>query len=300
MIKLPTVGPTRTSAINSSKIEYVDLNANPIQGCSHGCRYCYARKIDLQYKKVETEDDWHDPKFFTNFFDLLERELENNKIDRDKEIFLSTMTDLYQPYAVRHGIGRKLIEMLQDYGATYRILTKSPSIVRDLDLHHYPKGKVGMSITTDSKNDSVRKNWEPNTVSISKRLEALGTLKEELSAAPSGNVWVSAEPFLPGTNFDQYFKDIIYSHGGGTGLGELIVGKMNYVAGTDLLFDWPDVVKIIEKYRQKHSSIRFHYKKEFWGYLEKNQITPVHLKLAGDEEFCYNVKQEQTDLEEWF
>ncbi|MCH8908712.1 MAG: hypothetical protein IH840_16630 [Candidatus Heimdallarchaeota archaeon] len=80
-IELPVSGPTRNHAINKSKIEYVELNANPILGCSHACKYCYARKIDVRFKKVDSVNAWHRPQYFTNFFDLLEAELSKGRVD---------------------------------------------------------------------------------------------------------------------------------------------------------------------------------------------------------------------------
>ncbi|MCY3411812.1 MAG: DUF5131 family protein [Candidatus Heimdallarchaeota archaeon] len=281
-LEIPTVGPTRRSAINESKIEYVELNANPIQGCSHACKYCYARKIDLRFGKVKSVADWHRPKFYINFLNVMKKELERGKIDQNKEIFLSTMTDLYQPYALKYGIGRKMITLLQEYNMTYRILTKSPEIVKDIDLFEYEKGKIGLSITTDSSNEITRKKWEPGTKSISERLEALKTL------ARHGGIttWVSAEPFLPNTNFKNYYNEILQATG--DSLGELIIGKMNYEAGVDSQFDWKNVVEISEAYRAQYKHvINFHYKKEFWNHLSKHNLTPVDLGLATKEEFSW-------------
>ncbi len=283
MIELPLIGPRRNTAINRSKIEYVELNANPIQGCSHACTYCYARKIDLRFRKVESEDEWHSPKYFVNFFDLLEKELKRGKIDPEKEIFMSTMTDLYQPYSIKHGISTKLISLVQEYNCKYRILTKSHRIVKDKRILAYVKGKVGLSITTSSNNERERKHWEPKTPSINKRLDALREL-DEFGGIP---LWVSAEPFLPGTDFKRYYEEIIAA--GGKSLKEIVIGKMNYESGVDEQFDWEDVVRISEDFRSRFKHIiRFHYKKEFWNYLKKKNLTPVHLGLAPLSDFCFS------------
>ncbi len=282
ILKSPKNGPTRNTAINVSKIEYVDLNANPILGCSHACQYCYARKIDLRFRKVQSEKKWHKPLMYSNFFELLEKELQRGKVDPDREIFLSTMTDLYQPYSIKYGIGRKLILLLQEYYCKYRILTKSQRIVEDKEILTYDKGKVGLSITTDSDNEVLRKYWEPRTVSIHERLEALKKLNR------FGNIplWVSAEPFLPATDFDKYYQEIITA--GGNSLQEIIIGKMNYETGVDNLFNWEEVVRISEEYRHKYKGkIRFHYKKEFWNYLSHHKINPVDLKIANPSDFCF-------------
>ena len=130
--------------------------------------------------------------------------------------------NLYQPYAIKHGIGRKLIIAIQQYGGKYRILTKSQRIVEDKELLAYSKGKVGLSIPTSQDNEVKRKYWEPMTVSISHRLNALKEL-DDFGGIP---LWVSAEPFLPGTNFRKYYEDIIEY--GGVSLQEIVIGKMNY------------------------------------------------------------------------
>jgi len=283
LIILPGDGPLRNTAVNESKIEYVELNANPILGCSHACKYCYARKLDMRFGKVKSAAQWHRPIYYSNFFEVLEKEIKCGKIDPEKEIFMSTMTDLYQPYAVKYGIARKLIELVQFANLKYRILTKSPQVLSDMDLHSgYEKGKVGLSITTDSKNEKNRKYWEPRTTEIVKRLKAM----QKMDSYGDINLWVSAEPFLPGTDFDRYFQEIIEY--GGDSLKEIIIGKMNYEAGVDEKFEWDEVVQACEKYRQKYKyRIRFHYKKEFMHFLQRKQLTPWDLNLAPREEFCY-------------
>lgn len=280
--EIPLTGLRRNTAINESKIEYVELNANPIRGCSHACKYCYARKIDVRFGKVKSTAEWHKPKVFENFFDVLEKEISRGKINPDREIFLSTMTDLYQPYALKYNIGRKLLLRLQKANLTYRLLTKSPDVIDDIDLLQYSKGKVGLSITTDSTNEKQRKHWEPKTISIQDRLEAL----KELDLYGGINVWVSAEPFLPGTNFENYYKDI-FAYAGDS-LTELVIGKMNYESGVDQQFDWEEVINITEKYRAEYGKkVRFHYKKEFWHFLQKKKLTPVDLGLAPKKDFDY-------------
>lgn len=282
ILELPVSGPIRRTAINESKIEYVNLNANPIRGCSHACKYCYARKIDLRFGNVKSAADWHKPKYFVNYFEILEKELKRGKVNPDREIFLSTMTDLYQPYATKYRIARRMLTLLQRHNCTYRILTKSPAIINDVDILAYDKGKVGLSITTNSSNDVARRKWEVKTAPISDRLAAL----KELDKYPRINLWVSAEPFLPGTNFESYYSEIIDA--AGDSLQELIIGKMNYESGVDDLFDWEEVVRVSEQFRSDYGHrIKFHYKKEFWNYLSKHKLTPVDLGLASKKEFTW-------------
>jgi len=238
--------------------------------------------VDIRFGRVKSIAQWHKPVFYANFFEVLEKELKRGKVDPDKEIFMSTMTDLYQPYAVKYGISTRLISMVQQAGLKYRILTKSPEVLLDIELHSgYEKGKVGLSITTNSQNEENRKYWEPRTVPILKRLEAM----QKMDSYGGVDLWVSAEPFLPGTDFDEYFQEII-SYGGDS-LHEIIIGKMNYEAGVDKVFEWGSVVRTCEEYRHKYKDrIRFHYKKEFMHFLERKHLTPWDLGIAPKEEFC--------------
>jgi len=37
--------------------EWADENENLINGCSHDCKYCYAKAIAIQYKRVLRQDN---------------------------------------------------------------------------------------------------------------------------------------------------------------------------------------------------------------------------------------------------
>lgn len=254
----------RNSILNKSKIEYVDWNCNPFVGCGHSCTYCYARKMDLQYKKVANKAEWHRPKLVNNYMELIEKKI--HLVGTNEEIFLSTMTDIYAADTNNLGVARNIIKRFQQSGLKYRVLTKSSKIVNDRDIfENYENGLHGISITTNRDNLAAWKKWEPRTDRIIQRLIALKNLGEGYNV----NLWVSAEPFLPGTNFEKYFDEII-GYSLESTLKEIVVGKMNYVKGTNLKFNWPSCVKWIEENRKLHFWVKWHYKKEFVNFLNKN------------------------------
>ena len=264
MIELETV--ERNTVLNRSKIEYVDWGLNTFVGCGHSCTYCYARMIDMRFKKVKDAADWHRPKLIKNYMELLEKKI--HLVDSHEEVFVSTMTDVYAADIHNLGVARKVIKRLQDSNIKYRLLTKSPKVTQDIDiLEGYSRGLVGLSITTDKYNYNGWKRYEPRTKPIDARLDALLLLgKHDI------DLWVSAEPFLPGTIIGQYFANIFSSVNAtisGKPLQEIVVGKMNYQAGVDKLFNWSDVVASIETYRAIHSNVKWHYKKEFANFLLK-------------------------------
>lgn len=253
---------------NTTRIEYVDWNINPFVGCAHACSYCYARLIDLRFKKVASRAEWHRPKLVENYMDLIEKKI--HLVGNDEEIFISTMTDVVSSDIHNQKVLRNIVIRLQDANLKYRILTKSPNIVKDKEYLHYKKGLVGLSITTDINNRTGIKKWEPRTKSIFKRFEAIETLSKEKTIP----IWISAEPFLPGTNFKNYIRDIeLFSK---ESLMEIVFGKMNYVKNIDDLFDWKNAVYYFEKFKQENPNIKVHYKSQFSDFLEKHfsELTP--------------------------
>jgi DNA repair photolyase len=80
------------------------------------------------------------------------------------------------------------------------IQTKSDLVLRDIDLlRQFKICQVGMTVTT--LDDSLRKEIEPFTSSVQKRIEALGKLKEA-----GINTYVFIGPILP---FFTEWKEIV-------------------------------------------------------------------------------------------
>jgi DNA repair photolyase len=110
----------------------------------------------------------------TNLPELLERQLRGGPRGR---VSISTVTDPYQPVERKYRLTRRCLQILLDHGRTISILTKSDLVLRDLDLlRQFASCEVGLTITTD--NENIKKLFEPNSPSISRRIEALKKLKE--------------------------------------------------------------------------------------------------------------------------
>jgi DNA repair photolyase len=168
-----------------------DFTINPYRGCLFGCSYCYASKFvhdDLD-KKAEW-GQWVEYK--KNAVDALQRE--SHKIV-GSTVFFSSATDPYQPVERRLRLTRALLEVLLfSFPSHLHIQTRSPMVVRDIDLF-LRFGKtlaVGISIPTDS--ETVRKIFEPRAPSIPRRLKAAQSLKEA-----GIRVTASVAPLLPCT-----------------------------------------------------------------------------------------------------
>lgn len=177
------------SALVDSKIPGVDYVINPFLGCAHGCRYCYAVFM-RKYSHHHRTSPWGSfVEVKINIAEVLRAELRRKR--RRGRALLSSVCDPYQPLEHRYQLTRRCLKALSECGWGIDILTRSPSVIRDLDiLAATPNVRVGLSIPTD--NDRVRKVLEPNSPSISARLATL----ERLHAAGI-HTWVFIAPILP-------------------------------------------------------------------------------------------------------
>ncbi len=158
------------SIVSKSGIDGVSRCVNPYIGCAHGCAYCYASFMKRYTGHREPWGSFVDVK--TNSAELLAKQIRKA---RGGNIFFSTVTDPYQPVEKVYRVTRSCLEVLSQSPFSVDILTKSPLVLRDLDvLKAFRSVEVGISITTDS--DAVRREFEPNAPTIEERIEALRTL----------------------------------------------------------------------------------------------------------------------------
>jgi DNA repair photolyase len=159
------------SLLNPSKLAVYCIN--PYVGCQHACAYCYADSITRRFSRhTEAWGEFVDIK--TNAPEVLRKEISRKK---KGTVFISSLTDAYQPLEKRYELTRELLEILLENQFLVCIQTKSSLVARDIDLlKKFNDAEVGFTITT--LDDSVRKNFEPFSCPITERLEALRLLKE--------------------------------------------------------------------------------------------------------------------------
>jgi DNA repair photolyase len=186
---------TCKSAVNRVQgMPYLKWSLNPYGGCVHKCRFCFA----VQYRVVAdqgTQQDFGTRLFVkTNFVEVLARELQRPAL-QGEHITLGTATDPYQPVEGRYRLTRGALGLLRDHGNSVSLLTKSPMIVRDVDLladiAQQTSAQVFFSITTVDLD--LWRTVEPGTANPFHRLRAMRTLRE--AGVPAG---VMMAPILPG------------------------------------------------------------------------------------------------------
>jgi DNA repair photolyase len=199
-----TAAPARRTRMGRSTVAYVeakgilteasgfiaayDYTLNPYSGCTFGCSYCYAAFFVRDRAARDDWGRWVEVK--QNALDLLRRR--RRKPLRDATIYLSSVTDPYQPIERELGLTRTLLEeLLAHHQVRLVVQTRSPLVVRDLDLlRQFPAVRVNMTVTTDD--EAVRKAFEPTCASIDARLRAITTV--QVAGVPT---CITMTPLLP-------------------------------------------------------------------------------------------------------
>src|SRR5215475_6287301 len=191
---------TRTIiARNTSPDISFNQSINPYRGCEHGCIYCFARPthaylglspgLDFESKLLVKPDAAK----------LLEAELKKPSY-QPQVIAMGTNTDPYQPIEREWRVTRSILQVLAEFKNPVGIVTKSSSILRDLDIlapmAKEGLAKVAVSITTLDK--KLARSMEPRASTPTKRLETIRALAE--AGVPVG---VMTAPLIPALNDDE-------------------------------------------------------------------------------------------------
>jgi DNA repair photolyase len=182
-------------ARNQSPDISFDQSINPYRGCEHGCIYCFARPSHA-YLGLSPGVDFESRLFAKpNAADLLARELSAPGYV-PKVIAMGTNTDPYQPLEKKLRITRSILEVLRDFRHPVAIVTKSPLILRDLDIlsemAEMGLAKAALSITTLDR--KLARAMEPRAGTPARRLQAIRGLAE--AGVPAGVMFAPAIPAL--------------------------------------------------------------------------------------------------------
>ncbi len=223
------------SALSKSRIPGIDYTINPYFGCEFGCSYCYAdfmSRFSKNYKIFFEGSNWGEfvgikiniaEKLKTEILKLTSKNSSIFSSNRKPNIWLSIVTDPYQPVEKKFKLTRKCLEILLEFQYPVGILTRSPLVLRDVDLlTQFESLEVGLSITTD--NERIRKIFEPKAPSIISRIKTLEKLKS------SGiKTFAFIGPILPmdARNLARQIDELV---------DYALVDKMNYIWKTEKIY----------------------------------------------------------------
>src|SRR6516164_5680801 len=136
---------------NTSPDVGFETSLNPYRGCEHGCIYCYARPTH-EYLGFSAGLDFESKIMVkADAPELLRQELSSPKW-QPNVIFMSGVTDCYQPVERKLKLTRRCLEVLAEFRNPVFIITKNQLVTRDIDvlseLARHNAVSVWMSITT--------------------------------------------------------------------------------------------------------------------------------------------------------
>lgn len=210
---------TRKSLLYKSKMEYADYSINHVEGCSHGCRYCYAMLAKIRFGNIKDYKEWKKPKIVSNALELLEKEIPKYK-ENVKSVFLSLSTDpfMYQQDKIRD-LSLKIIERLNKDGIKSICLTKGvyPKQLAKKEIYG-SNNEYG--ITLVSLSEDFRKKFEPGAAPVKDRIKSLKYLHDV-----GLKTWISMEPYptpnIFAQNIDEILKTISF-------VDKIVFGRLNY------------------------------------------------------------------------
>ena len=181
-----------------------DRSVNPYRGCEHGCIYCYARPSHAYLGYSPGLDFETEIVFKPDVAALLARDLSKAGY-RPGTLVLGSNTDPYQPVERTMHLTRSVLEVLERFGHPVSIVTKSATVVRDIDVLQRlaQRGLVRVHLSITTLDAGLARRMEPRASTPALRLRAVAELAQ--AGIPVG---VLAAPMIPGLN-DAELETII-------------------------------------------------------------------------------------------
>lgn len=128
--------------MKNTKIEWCDATVNPVMGCTKGCVYCYARRLNQRFKWIE---DFSVPQFFPE-------RLRQLSTKNPKRIFMNSMSDIADWKS--EWLSKTLNEIHKNPQNRYLFLTKRPGAY--LPWTRFKSNYIwcGITVTSNEEMDS--------------------------------------------------------------------------------------------------------------------------------------------------
>jgi DNA repair photolyase len=169
---------------------------NPYRGCSHACRYCFARPTHKYLDFNAGRDFEREIVVKVNAPELLRTELARPSW-KGEHVALGTNTDPYQWVEGRYKLMPGIWGAMRDAANPCSILTKSPLLLRDLEVMREiaQRTEFSAALSVPTIDESAWRATEPHTPNPRARLEAVAELTR--AGIQTG---VLVAPLMPGIN----------------------------------------------------------------------------------------------------
>jgi len=172
---------------------------NQYRGCTHACTFCFARRTHKYLELDAGRDFEREIVVKVNIPELLRAELARPSW-RQELVALGTNTDPYQWVESRYRMMPEILEALEVAQTPVSVLTKSPLVMRDVEIFERMAAKglpVSVNLSVPTLDEEAWRATEPHTPSPAARLNAVEELRKR--GIDSG---VLIAPLMPGINDD--------------------------------------------------------------------------------------------------
>ena len=222
---------------------------NPFRGCTHACVFCFARPTHRYLDFDAGRDFEREIVVKVNAPERLRAELAKPSW-KHEHVALGTNTDPYQWVEGRYKLMRGIWEAMRDAANPCSVLTKSPLLLRDLDLMRELNERTEFSaaLSVPTLDEKAWRSTEPHTPSPRARLEAVKELTR--NGIRTG---ILVAPLMPGINDAPKQVEPILELAAEAGAA-YVTGVALHLRGEvrDVFFEWlrehrPDLVPRYEE-----------------------------------------------------
>jgi DNA repair photolyase len=222
---------------------------NTFRGCTHACVFCFARRTHRYLDLDAGRDFEREIVVKVNAPELVRAEVARPSWKREL-VALGTNTDPYQWVESRYRMMPEILEALEAAETPVSVLTKSPLVLRDVDIYERMAKKlpVSVNLSIPTLDEEAWRATEPHTPSPSARLDAVAELRAR--GIDSG---VLIAPLMPGVNDDlEQIQPLVEraKEAGATFLGGLALHLRDGVK--EVFFAWLEAKRpdLIPQYEQ--------------------------------------------------
>src|SRR4051812_32916338 len=145
---------------------------NPYRGCTHACTWCFARPTHTYLDLNAREDFEREIVVKVNVPEVLRTELMRPSW-KHEHVALGTNTDPYQWVESKYRLMPGIWEAMRDYANPCSVLTKSPLLLRDIELMKEISARTEFvaNLSIPTLDERAWRATEPHTPHPRKRIE---------------------------------------------------------------------------------------------------------------------------------
>jgi DNA repair photolyase len=258
------------SALNRVRGMPFGWSLNPYMGCAHRCTFCYVRAFERRADRPSGDGYGRAIRVKVNVAGVLRAELARPSWRREL-VAVGAATDPYQPAEGRYRLTRSCLRELAAARTPLALITRSPMVVRDLDLlvEAATRARVSVTLSVPTLDEEIWRRTEPGTPPPRQRLRAVSRL-----ARAGIDAGVSLAPILPGLSDRPELLSAAVLAAREAGAAHVWVNLLYLKPGTrehflsHLALDWPELLPLYEELYANRA------------YLPKKTAEPVRALVA--------------------